>query len=244
MLPAKLNAKDGTNATSDRKMAPNSVMRLEILLQVVRRGLARADAGDEAAVLLDALGDVVRVELDLRVEEREREDQQAQHEDIHPAPRPGAVADVLRIPAVGIAAQNSPMMRSGRLMIANAKMSGMTPLPEILMGMTVDCPPYILRPLTCLAYCTGMRRSARSTATMSAKMTTAMTQKTMMEDGCRNRTGDVLAWIGDDDSSVRPAVEMMPRKMISEMPLPTPYSVMRSPSHMVSMAPAEYRMTI
>ena len=35
-----------------------------------------------------------------------------------------------------------------------------------------------------------------------------------------------------------PAVEMIPTKMMSEMPLPTPYSVMRSPSHMTSMAPA------
>ena len=132
------------------------------------------------------------------------------------------------------------MIRSGRLMIAKAKMSGMTPLPEILMGMTVDCPPYILRPLTCLAYCTGMRRSAKSTVTMSAKMMTAMTQNTMTSRmGSKSKaTFSAVKAEMILSSSVRPAVEMMPRKMISEMPLPTPYSVMRSPIHMVSMAPA------
>ena len=38
-VPAKLKAKDGTNATSDRKMAPNSVMRLEILRRYCAVGL-------------------------------------------------------------------------------------------------------------------------------------------------------------------------------------------------------------
>ena len=34
--------------------------------------------------------------------------------------------------------------------------------------MCVDCPPITRRPITRLAYCTGMRRSPRSTRTMKA----------------------------------------------------------------------------
>ena len=56
-------------------------------------------------------------------------------------------------------------------MIEKAKISGMTPLPEILMGMTDDWPPYIFLPLICLAYWTGTLRSERSTNTIAKKMT-------------------------------------------------------------------------
>ena len=47
----------------------------------------------------------------------------------------------------------------------------------------------------------------------------------------------IVSWIGSM-MSCWPAVEMIPTKMIMEIPFPTPCSVMRSPSHMVSIAPA------
>ena len=52
-------------------------------------------------------------------------------------------------------------------MSANANIRGMTPEPDILMGITEDCPPYILLPFTCFAYCTGIFLSERSTVTMA-----------------------------------------------------------------------------
>ena len=58
-----------------------------------------------------------------------------------------------------------------------AKMIGRTPDMFTLMGMKVDCPPYILRPTTFLAYCTGMRRSAvvmMMISTISARKSTTM----------------------------------------------------------------------
>ena len=55
-------------------------------------------------------------------------------------------------------------------------MTGITPPEFTRSGRWVDCPPMILRPTTRLAYCTGMRRSLRSTKTMNA--TTAIISTT------------------------------------------------------------------
>ena len=128
----------------------------------------------------------------------------------------------------------------GKLMSANAKMRGITPPPAILMGMTVDCPPYILRPFTCFAYCTGMRLSERSTATIAVNSRMVSTKKpSSIHSALRsppNRSPNF-------STMVMPAVEMMPTKIMSEMPLPTPYSVILSPMNMTSMAPAVYTTT-
>ena len=47
-------------------------------------------------------------------------------------------------------------------------MTGITPPALTFSGRCVDWPPIIRRPTTRLAYCTGMRRSPRSTSTMKA----------------------------------------------------------------------------
>ena len=45
---------------------------------------------------------------------------------------------------------------AGNMMIADAKIGGMTPAWLILRGRCVDCPPYILLPTTRFAYWTGI----------------------------------------------------------------------------------------
>ena len=57
-------------------------------------------------------------------------------------------------------------------------MTGMTPPAFTFSGMWVDWPPIIRRPTTRLAYCTGMRRSPRSTSTMNATTAIIMTRMT------------------------------------------------------------------
>ena len=47
-------------------------------------------------------------------------------------------------------------------------MTGITPPAFTFSGMWVDWPPITRRPTTRFAYCTGMRRSPRSTSTMKA----------------------------------------------------------------------------
>ena len=56
-------------------------------LKIFRSGLAGADAEDEAAVLLNGLGDVFGVELDLRIEERKAEYQKRENYHIEPRTR-------------------------------------------------------------------------------------------------------------------------------------------------------------
>ncbi len=56
------------------------------LFEIQRRRLTGTDALNEAAVLLNALGNVLGVELDLRIEESERKDEDGEHEDIDPPP--------------------------------------------------------------------------------------------------------------------------------------------------------------
>ena len=71
------------------------------------------------------------------------------------------------------------MSVSGNASSEEAKITGMTPPALTLRGMWVDCPPITFRPTTRLAYCTGMRRSPRSTRTMKATTTTIRTSSTI-----------------------------------------------------------------
>ena len=68
-------------------------------------------------------------------------------------------------PSVWAEGTNMPMV-AGMDAMAWAKMMGITPDMFTLMGMWLDWPPYIFRPTTRLAYCTGSRRSALEMNTM------------------------------------------------------------------------------
>ena len=57
-------------------------------------------------------------------------------------------------------------MVAGNMIIEEAKIGGITPDVFIFKGRWVLWPPYILRPTTRLAYCTGIRRCPRSMKTM------------------------------------------------------------------------------
>ena len=116
----------------------------------------------------------------------------------------------------------------------DAKMIGITPDALTLIGRWVDWPPYILRPTTRLAYWTGMRRSALDMNTMNTTTARPMmiirTADAMPVPPLVNRLASV-------DSRDGPR-EMMPANRMIEMPLPMPFWVMCSPSHMISAVPA------
>ena len=63
-------------------------------------------------------------------------------------------------------------------------MTGMTPAMFTLIGMYVLVPPYILRPIMRLAYCTGTRRWDCSTKTTSAMMTRPIAITMSMVSSC------------------------------------------------------------
>ena len=129
---------------------------------------------------------------------------------------------------------------AGNMMIDDAKMGGMTPDVLILSGRCVVCPPYIFLPTIRFAYCTGMRRCPVSMNTMTP---TTATMKTARKITARIPISPV-------DTSRKVLItpsgprQTMPAKMMSEMPLPIPRSVICSPSHMMKAVPAVSVMTV
>ena len=112
-------------------------------------------------------------------------------------------------------------------------MIGMTPPVFTRRGRYVFWPPKTLRPTTRLAYWTGMRRCARSTKTMAA---TTAAMKTRRKIAVNRLMEPRRIWSIEFRTAVG-RFATMPAKMMSEMPLPTPRSVICSPSHMTNAVP-------
>ncbi len=110
----------------------------------------------------------------------------------------------------------------------------MTPAWFTLSGMYVEVPPYTRRPIMRFAYCTGMRRWACSMNTTPVMMRTPMASTKMKTHQPR------FSLICQPSDGSRAAIEV---KISTDMPLPTPRSVMSSPSHMTTPVPAVIVMT-
>ena len=119
-------------------------------------------------------------------------------------------------------------MMYGAVTIEMAKMSGIMPAILTGIGINVLWPCITRRPTTRLAYCTGMRRCACCTYTMAAITSTeTMAMITMVPTlfcTCEPTRLGTRA--------------MMPAKMMSETPLPMPFSVINSPSQTRKIVPA------
>ncbi len=92
-----------------------------------------------------------------------------------------------------------------------------------------------MRPIIRLAYCTGMRRcacSTKTTATMIANPSRQIRVK---------MNAPLLSRIVLPSDGMRAAIEV---NISTLMPLPTPRSVISSPSHMMTAVPATMQMTI
>ena len=114
-------------------------------------------------------------------------------------------------------------------------MTGITPAWLTLSGRYVEVPPYMRRPTMRLAYCTGIRRWPCSTNTTPTMMISAATQTAAKMAPPR------LSRICLPSEGMRAA---MPAKISSDMPLPMPRSVISSPIHITSAAPAVITNTI
>ena len=122
----------------------------------------------------------------------------------------------------------------GSWMTEMAKISGMTPEEFTFIGMWVLWPPYILRPTMRLAYCTGTRRTPLSTNTMPTIISSTPTITSGMNHAVTGLA--ITDWMPVKTSPGKLA--MIPTKISSDTPLPMPFSVMRSPIHMVKAVPA------
>ncbi len=133
-----------------------------------------------------------------------------------------------------------PVTVPGKSRSEEAKIGGITPEVFTLSGRCELWPLYIRRPTTRFAYCTGMRRCARSMKTMAA--TTAIIRTTMKiatrMESSRWRTNSKVVTTADGMAAT------MPAKMMSEMPFPMPRSVICSPSHMMKAVPVVSVMTV
>ena len=85
------------------------------------------------------------------------------------------------------------------------------------------------------AYCTGMRRWPCSTKTTSAR-TTSETSIVRAKEKVPRLTKTLMNCAG--------IVAMIEVKIRSDMPLPTPRSVISSPSHMITAVPAVITITM
>ena len=112
----------------------------------------------------------------------------------------------------------------------------MTPATFTFSGRWVDWPPYIFRPTTRLAYCTGIFRCPRSKKTIDRDDRDDDRQDDeAASNAVERRPGRATSDQVCTTASGMPAT--MPAKMISEMPLPMPRSVICSPSHMMKAVP-------
>ena len=107
-------------------------------------------------------------------------------------------------------------------------MTGITPPEFTRSGRCVDCPPMTLRPTTRLAYCTGMRRSLRSTKTMKA--TTARHDCEQQTHRGNSESAPSVVELFHRSNTARGRPTTMPAKISSDMPLPMPRSVICSPA--------------
>ena len=114
----------------------------------------------------------------------------------------------------------------------NAKIRGIMPAELIRSGMYVEPDwRYIWPPLKMLRpYCTGMRRWASLNTTIRAMMSRPMRAK--------KNTPMMLSRSRNPVASRPGKPTTMPAKMISEMPLPMPRSVISSPNQTRNMVPA------
>jgi hypothetical protein len=117
--------------------------------------------------------------------------------------------------------------------MVDAKIGGITPTELTRSGRCVRWPPYIFRPMMRREYSMGMRRWPRSKNTIV--MTDAITSTVAMSSDvgwiCPSAVNCQVCARFDGKSAT------MPAKMISEMPLPMPRSVICSPSHMMKAVP-------
>ena len=114
-----------------------------------------------------------------------------------------------------------------------AKIAGITPDGFTLTGRWLFCASAIFMPIWRRGYWIVIFRSARSMKTTN--VITAMTMMitpTITAGLMAPERPDAKNWASAAGTSA-----MMPTKMISEMPLPTPRAVICSPSHMRNMVP-------
>src|SRR5947209_7891670 len=113
---------------------------------------------------------------------------------------------------------------TGKVKIELAKMTGITPPEFTRSGKCVDPPPITRRPTTRFAYCTGIRRSELSTYTMKPT-TSSMIPTSRTIAGTVNAPQVWFSTLVQRSPILFGKPTTIPAKISSDMPFPTPRSV-------------------
>ena len=124
-------------------------------------------------------------------------------------------------------------MVAGNIIIDDAKIGGITPAVFTFKGRWVLCPPYTFRPTTLLAYWTGIRLWDRSIKQINPITATIITKRNITRARCISPVRIRL----NVSIMAEGILATMPAKIIREIPLPTPLSVICSPSHIRNTVP-------
>ena len=125
----------------------------------------------------------------------------------------------------------------------DAKIIGITPAIANLSGICVFCPPYIFLPTTFLAYCTGTLLSASCTKTTAATNNTAPKTIAIAISIPVVLTPSVVTINLHNVTNPDGILEMIPTKIIIEIPFPIPLLVISSPNHISTDVPATNDIT-
>ena len=128
----------------------------------------------------------------------------------------------------------NPASEMGMNIIACAKMMGITLAAFTFSGIYCRAPPYCLLPIIRFAYCTTTLRvpCTNRIAPAITSNKNSISNKNMTKPPDFSVTRDVNSSKSECGNRA-----MIPIKMINEMPLPIPLSVMRSPNHSTNMLP-------
>ena len=159
------------SARIDKIQPTNHGNLRENLVHIVGRVLAWPNAGDESAILPHVVRCLIGIEDDRDIEEAEEDDQHDESQVVERFRAARARLSMLLSQGLFFTTGNWRAV-CGSASKEEAKIIGMTP-PGIdferqMSGLTAHHAP----PMTRFAYCTGMRRSPRSTSTI--KPTTAI----------------------------------------------------------------------
>ena len=140
-----------------------------------------------------------------------------------------------RINALVALSVEKPTKVIGINIIAWAKIIGITPAVLTFKGIYCLAPPYCLFPTTRFAYCTGTLR-VPCTNKIEAEITN--NKKTISARNITKPPDVVAVRIINSCTKACGRRAMIPTKIINEIPLPIPLSVMRSPNHIINILPA------
>ena len=202
----------------------------EDLVDELGGAAAGADAGDEPAGLLEVLADFLGVVHDGRVEVGEEDDEHGEDDGVDDMARAGRRC---RRPGPCSMLGTKEASWAGTNMMAEAKMTGMTPAVFTLKGRKLDWPPITLRPTTRLGLWRGMRRVPWSMNMMKAVMASTTSDDDRLHGDAALAAGDHLDLAEDGAGEVgHDADEDDEGDAVADAA-----GVICSPSHMMNMVP-------